>query len=99
MLATPSALPATKRRAAIPCCCASSCTLLLRKARLRPSQTCLACASSGRGPETYGERLGRGRRRVRCRSQQGVLELGAGADLELAIGVAQVHLDRLDRDE
>ena len=27
------------------------------------------------------------------------MELRAGADLELAIGVALVHLDRLDRDE
>ena len=27
------------------------------------------------------------------------MELRAGADLELAVGVAQVHLDRLDRDE
>src|SRR5262249_61003564 len=38
---------------------------------------------SGRGP--------------RC--QEGLGELRAGADLELAVGVAQVHLDRLDRDE
>jgi hypothetical protein len=50
-------------------------------------------------PIHWGGRSGRGGRRVRCWSHEGVLELGAGADLELAIGVAQVHLDRLDRDE
>src|SRR5262249_47548563 len=38
---------------------------------------------SGRGP--------------RC--QEGLGELRAGADLELAVSVAQVHLDGLDRDE
>ena len=34
-----------------------------------------------------------------CGSQEGRVELRAGADLELAIGVAQVHLDRFDGDE
>ena len=46
-----------------------------------------------------GERLGGSGRRARCGSQESRVELRAGADLELPIGVAQVHLDRLDRDE
>jgi tetratricopeptide (TPR) repeat protein len=50
------------------------------------------------GCPTEGERLGRNWRRARCWSQ-GLVELRAGADLELAVGVAQVHLDRLDSDE
>src|SRR4029453_12833710 len=45
-----------------------------------------------------GRLAGRGSRALR-RSQEGLVELRAGADFELAVGVAQVHLDRLDRDE
>jgi RibD C-terminal domain len=44
-------------------------------------------------------RLGRSGRRALWGSKQGLVELRAGADLELAIGAAQVHLDRLHRDE
>jgi TrwC relaxase len=52
-----------------------------------------------RGPTVASERLGRSGRRARCGGQEGLVQLRAGADLELAIGAAQVELDRLDRDE
>ena len=52
-----------------------------------------------RGPTGGRRATRRSGRRARCGSQEGRVELRAGADLELAIGVAQVHLDRLDRDE
>jgi hypothetical protein len=50
-------------------------------------------------PDGAGERLGGNGRWGRCGCHEGVVERRAEADLELAIGVAQVDLDRRDRDE